>query len=80
MKIKDWRKEAQGTNDQLLIGKMILKKSKVRRKNLTLGWINYKKAYDIMPHPWILEYRGFVGKDEIRQSLHQMDRVMDMWT
>ena len=73
-------KEALGTNDQLLIGKMISKKSKVRRKNLASGWINYKKTYDMIPHSWILEYRGFVGTDEIRQSLHQMDRVMEMST
>ena len=50
------RKGAQGTNDQLFIDKMILKESKARRKNLALGWIDYKKAYDMIPHPWILEF------------------------
>ena len=58
---KGCRKGTQGTNDQLLIDKMILKESKARRKNLALGWIDYKKAYDMIPHPWILECLGLVG-------------------
>jgi len=38
-----------------------LKESKARRKDLALGWIDYKKAYDMIPHPWILERLGLVG-------------------
>ena len=48
-------------HDQLFIDKMILKESKARKKNLALGWIDYKKAYDMIPHPWILECLGLVG-------------------
>ena len=40
---------------------MILKESNARKKNLALGWIGYKKAYDMIPHPWILECLGLVG-------------------
>ena len=58
---KGCRKGAKGTNDQLFIDKMILKESKARKKNLALGWIDYKKAYDMIPHPWILECLGLVG-------------------
>ena len=58
---KGCRKGDQGTNDQLFIDKMILKESKARRKNLALGWIDYKKACDMIPHPWILECLGLVG-------------------
>ena len=58
---KGCRKAAQGPNDQLFIDKMILKESKARKKNLALGWIDYKKAYDMIPHPWILECLGLVG-------------------
>ena len=45
----------------MFIDKMILKESKARKKNLALGWINDKKAYDIILHPWILECLGLVG-------------------
>ena len=28
--------------------------SKNRRKNLAMAWIDYKKAYDMVPHSWII--------------------------
>ena len=71
---------------------MILKESKARKKNLALGWIDYKKAYDMIPHPWIPECLGLVGttqniKNLVANSmngwkteLYQMDRALEMWT
>ena len=34
---------------------MILKNCKRRLTNLSLAWIDYKKAYDMVPHSWIIE-------------------------
>ena len=55
------RKGTQGTNDRLFIDKIFLKESKPRKKNLALGLIDYKKAYDMIPHSWILECLGLVS-------------------
>ena len=52
---KGCRKKRRGTNDQLLIDKMILNDSKRRQKNLAMAWVDYKKAYDMVPHSWIVE-------------------------
>ena len=52
---KGCRKNSRGTKDQLLIDKMILKDAKKGSKNLAMAWIDYKKAYDMVPHSWILE-------------------------
>ena len=41
------RKRARGSKDQLLIDRMILKNCKKRQVGLAMGWIDYKKAYDI---------------------------------
>ena len=43
-----------GTKDQLLINKTILEDSKRRQRNLSMAWIDYKKAFDSVPHTWIL--------------------------
>ena len=51
-------------NDQLFINKMTLKESKTRKKNLAMGWIDYKKAYDMIPHSWIAECLGMFGVTE----------------
>ena len=52
---KGCRKKSRGTKDQLLIDKMILNDSKRRQKNLAMAWVDYKKAYDMVPHSWIVE-------------------------
>lgn len=58
---KGCRKGSKGTKDQLLIDKMVLKDSKKRHTNLSLAWIDYKKAYDMVPHSWILECLEVMG-------------------
>ena len=50
---KGGRKGSRGTKDQLLIDKMIIRNSKRRQTNLAMAWIDYKKAYDMVPHSWI---------------------------
>ena len=60
-KQKCCRKNSQGTNDQLYIDKMVLREAKSSKKNLEIGLIDYKKAYDMIPHPGILECLGLFG-------------------
>ena len=45
----------RGTKDQLIIDKMIIKNCKRRKTNLAMAWIDYKKAFDMVPHSWILK-------------------------
>ena len=42
-----------GCKDQLLINKMILENCHNRNTNLSIEWINCKKAFDSAPHSWI---------------------------
>ena len=49
--------EQKGTSDTaelLFIDQHILNKSKTRGKNLTMDWIDYTKANDMVPHSWII--------------------------
>ena len=32
-----------------------MKNCKRRMKNLSVAWIDYMKAYDVVPHTWILQ-------------------------
>jgi len=43
-----------GTKEHLLVDKMILCDSRRRHTNLSMCWINYKKAFDSIPHDWLL--------------------------
>ena len=33
----------------------------MRKKNLAVAWIDYKKAYDMVPHSWVVECLDMVG-------------------
>ena len=44
-----------GTIDQLAINKMIMLDAINNQRNLSTAWIDYKKAYDSIPHEWLIE-------------------------
>jgi len=46
---------SRGTKDQLMIDKMVGVDCKARRTNLAVYWIDFQKAYDSVPHAWIVE-------------------------
>ena len=58
---KGCRKGSCGTKDQLLIDKTVLRDCKKRHTNLVMAWIDYKKAYDKVPHSWISECLEMFG-------------------
>ena len=74
---KGCRRGSKGTKDQLLIDKMVLRDSKKRHTNLAMAWIDYKKAYDMVPHSWIVECLDMVGcADNVRSFI---ERSMKLW-
>ena len=52
---KGCRRKSRVTKDQLLIDKMVFADCKRKHKNLAMAWVDYKKAYDMLPHSWIIE-------------------------
>ena len=58
---KGCTKGSRGTKDQLLVDKAILKKCRRGLTNFSMAWIDYKKAYDMVPHSWILKCPEMVG-------------------
>ena len=74
---KGCRRNCRGTKDQLLIDKMVLRNSKRRKTNLNMAWIDYKKAYDMVPHSWVLETLNMVGIAENIRSL--VENNMKLW-
>ena len=49
------RRRSRGTKDQLLIDKTVLNSCRKTHTYLGMAWIDYKKAYDMVPHSWLLE-------------------------
>ena len=44
-----------------MIDKAILKDCKRRKTNLAMVWVDYRKAYDFVPHIWIVECMELFG-------------------
>ena len=67
-----------GANDQLLINKTIAENSKKRQTNLSMAWIDYKKAYDSIPHSWI---RKIINIYKISTNIIEfLKQSMKHWT
>ena len=49
------RKEKRGCLDALLIDSMVNEEVRHRRKKLSVAWVDYRKAFDHVPHGWLLE-------------------------
>ena len=71
------RKRSRGTNDLLYIERAVIREVKSRKKNLALAWIDYKKAYDVVPHLWIKEFLDFFGVAEDFKTL--LVNSMEKW-
>ena len=61
---KGCRKGSRGTNDLFYIHRAVIKEVKFRNKNLEMAWTDYKKAYDMVPHSWIIECLNLFGVAE----------------
>ena len=58
---KGCRRRRRATKDQLLFDKAILKDCKRRHTKLAMACIDYRKAYDMVPHRWIGECLEMFG-------------------
>ena len=74
---KGCRKETRGTKDQLLIDKMVLKNCERRQTNLAMAYVDYKKAYDMVPHSRILKSLQLVGAAD--NIMNVLERGMAKW-
>ena len=74
---KGCRKGSRGTNDLLYIDWTVIKEVKSRNKNLAMAWIDYKKAYDMVSHSWIIECLDLFGVAENIKSL--LVNSMEKW-
>ena len=47
------------------------------RRNLSVAWLDFKKAYDVVPHQWVKYLLAEVGAPEFVQR--SVERVMRLW-
>lgn len=51
---KECKRGSYRCKHQLIIIKTILEEVKTRKRNLSIAWIDYRNAFDSVPHSWIV--------------------------
>ena len=74
---KGCKRGIRGTKDQLLIDKTVLKDCKKRHTNLSIAWIDYRKAFHLVPDNWVNEYMEIFGIAENLKTFLQ--KSMQQW-
>ena len=74
---KGCKSKSMGTTDLLFIDRLVLREARMRKKNLAMSWIDYRKAYDMMPHSWILECLKSLGSSDNIQLF--LENTMNTW-
>ena len=74
---KGCKEGSRGTNDLLYIDRAVIKEVKSRNKNLAMAWIDYEKAYEMVPHLWIIACLDLFGVAENLMSL--LVNSMETW-
>lgn len=52
---KGCAKGAMGCKEQLIIDSVICNQAHTKKRNLFIAYVDYKKAFDSVPHEWLLE-------------------------
>ena len=76
---KGCKRGIRGTMHQLLIDKTVLKDCKKTHTNLSMAWIDCRKAYDLVPHSLVNECMEMFGTAENSRTFLQKSRGTKQW-
>ncbi|XP_045471751.1 uncharacterized protein LOC123678658 [Harmonia axyridis] len=71
------RRKGRGSKELLMIDNMITKQAKKRLKNISMAWIDYQKAFDSVPHTWLLEVLKIYRVN--RRVIALLEHLMRTW-
>ena len=66
-----------GTTDQLIINKMVINNVKLKHRNISTASIDYKKAFEYVPHCWIIDTLKIHKFDSITTNF--LRKIMNNW-
>lgn len=69
--------KARGCKELLVIDNIVTKQARKRLKNISMSWIDYQKAYDSVPHSWLIEILDIYKIDPQVSSL--LRHLMSTW-
>lgn len=74
---KGCRKNSRGCKEQLIIDSVITKQCEKTQRNLKICYIDYKKAFDSIPHSWLLKTLEIYKVDPLITNF--LKKTMESW-
>ncbi|XP_045480887.1 uncharacterized protein LOC123685276 [Harmonia axyridis] len=71
------RKNIRGCKEALIVDHLVTKQARKKLRNISVAWIDYKKAFDSMPHSWLLKILRLYGVSESVVKL--LEHLMKSW-
>ena len=66
-----------GTTKQLLINKSILNDARKHHQNLITVWLDYRKAFDSVPHTWLIQALKLAKV--LQKVVNAIETLMNRW-
>ncbi|XP_044751651.1 uncharacterized protein LOC123311647 [Coccinella septempunctata] len=71
------RGNSRGCEEILTTDYVITKQAKKKQRNISVAWVDYKKAFDSVPHPWLIKVLRLYGVPE--EMIKLLECLMKSW-
>lgn len=71
------KNKGKGSKELLMVDRAITRQAKTRKKNISMAWIDYQKAYDSEPHTWLIKILKIYRVNE--QIILLLQFLMSTW-
>ncbi|XP_045482803.1 uncharacterized protein LOC123686614 [Harmonia axyridis] len=71
------RGSTRGCKELLISDLIITKKVKKRQRNISVAWLDYRKAFDSVPHTWLIKTLQFYGIS--KPVIDLLKHLMETW-
>lgn len=71
------RIKTKGSKELLIVDYIITKQARKKLRNISVAWIDYRKAFDSVPHSWLLEVLKIHGIHE--KLINLLQSLMKTW-
>ncbi|XP_045474923.1 uncharacterized protein LOC123680851 [Harmonia axyridis] len=71
------RKDTRGCKELLIMDSLITKQAKKKQRNISVAWVDYKKAFDSILHSWLLKTLQLYGVS--KAVINLLKCLMSSW-
>ncbi len=67
------RRGRRGCLDALVVDEALARETRSGRRSLSVAWVDYRKAFDLVPHKWIMAVmKAIRAPKEVRRTLKSL--------